>query len=235
MSTGERSTGPVFRTYAWLAIVGWFGGILGTLVSTGKTGEPFWPLFLVIAGSVPLIPLIITRGPGVLGPSFVNLFPDVRRPGPVLIVWPIAFVLMTGLCFFAWATREDGLVRHRVREFMGSLSEEAQVLVDGEYFTGERADSLLGPLSELEPEAGHHSHPEESFLVRLIDGERQMELELCRDSDRRREYWVYLLNEGSHRELNEIGRITTDVLDDLVPIRIPKRRRNRPPVREPGS
>jgi hypothetical protein len=53
-----------------------------------------------------------------------------------------------------------------------------------------------------------------------------MELELCRDSDRPREYWVYVLGEGSHRELSDVGRITTDLLDDLVPVRPPKMRRN---------
>ena len=152
---------------------------------------------------------------------------------PEWLVWPIPLALMASLCFFAWAMREEAIVRERVQEFVLALSADAVVLVDGEHFIGDRAETLLGSLAEMTPEPGNHSHPEESFLVRLIVGEKRMELEVCRDSKRRREYWVYLLNEGTYRTMNAVGGIETDLLDDLVPIRPSKSERNRPRVGNP--
>lgn len=216
----------VLRIYAWLALAGWFGGVLGMLIISWKTGSPPWPLLLVLAASVPMIPLVITRGTVILAPGLARIQRADPRPGARGFVWTIAAVMMVGLCFFAWAAREEGIGRERVREFVKSMSRDAHVLVDGEYFLDDRARALLEPLAGLESVPAHHSHPEEAFHVLLLDGDRHMELELCRDSERPREYWVYILNAGRHRELNDVGRITTDVLDDLVPVRPPKMRRN---------
>jgi len=232
MVVGKRPVERVLRIYAWLAIVGFFGSIFGTLVLAEKTGEPPWPLLLILAGSVPMVPLFVLRGSAILGKAFAGLVPVRPVRAPRVLLWTLALTLVAGFCFFAWETREKGVARTRVREFVCSLGDDSRVLVDGEHFVGDRATSLLGPLAELDSRPAHHSHAEESFLLVLIDGGKRMELELCRDSKRCQEYWVYLLNEGSHRELNEIGRITTDVLDELVPVRLPKMRRNRP--RDPG-
>ncbi|MEN8150291.1 MAG: hypothetical protein ABFS86_10735 [Planctomycetota bacterium] len=225
MESETRSASPLLRAYALLAALGWFVGIPATLVLSGVTGKPPWPMFLVIAGSVPLVPLLILKGPEILGDGLAKLVGGRRGGAPAAIVWAIALILMAGLCFFAWATREEGLARERVRAFVRGLGENAHVLVDGEYFLGERKRILLEPLADLGSLPAHHSHPEEAFLVVLLDGEERLELELCRDSERRREYWVYLLGGTEFREMNEIGRITTEVLDDLVPVRPPRSRR----------
>jgi hypothetical protein len=219
MVTGQRRGGLLLRIYAWLALAGWFGGGSGLVISAARPGTSPWPLLLVVAASVPLIPLLVLRGPGVLGERFARLFGGARIWGFRWIAWPGALAIMAGLCFFAWAARDEGLARERVKSFVMGMGDDAQVLVDGEYFLGDRARSLLDLLAELDQQPAHHSHPEESFLVLLADGERRMELGLRRDSEHSKEYWVYLLNEGTHRELNDIGRITTEVLDDIAPVR----------------
>jgi len=220
---------PLLRIYAWLALIGWFAGIPATLLLSVQSGSPPWPMFLVIAASAPLVPLLTQFGSGILAHRLEGLFHSRRVRGGMTVAWAIVLVLMAGMCFFAWATYDEGRTRNRVRDFVNSLSADAHVLVDGEYFLGDRKRALLQPLATLSQRPAHHSHPEEAFLVVLIDGERRMELELCRDSDRRREYWVYLYGESEIRDRNDVGRITTDVLDDLVPVRPPKMRRAHDP------
>jgi hypothetical protein len=227
MVTGDRPTGIALRIYAWLALAGWFGGIFTLLVFGMKTGRAPWPILLVVAASVPLVPLVVTRGTEILAPGLSRIQRADTRPVSRRFAWTIAAVMILGLGFFAWSGWAGDRARERVRSFVGSMSADARVLVDGEYFLAERSRVLRGLLANLESVPAHHSHPEEAFHVRLLDGDRRMDLELCRDSDRPREYWVYLLGEGRHRELNEVGRITTDVLDGIVPVRPPKMRRNR--------
>jgi hypothetical protein len=226
MSSAKRFGRVVIGIYAWLAIVWRFVGGLTIVIVGSQQGAPPWPLLLAMAACVPVIPLIMFRGFDVLGLPLADwgLAPKLPAKSAALFAIPVALLIMAGLCFFARTVREEGLVRARVKEFVRSLSDEAHVLVDGEYFLGPRKPALLEPLAGMEAivSPAHKSSANAgSWVVKLIDGERWMELELRRDSKRRREYWVYLLNAGSHRDLNEIGRIETRVLDDVAPVRAP--------------
>jgi hypothetical protein len=215
MEWPRQPAGPWLRAYAWSAVFGWFGGIPVGLALLLKTGVMPWPLFLLIAASVPLIPLLLLRGPGILGDSFRNLFPRSSVRGPPALAWPLCLVLMSGFAFGAWTTWREGRVRQSVREAVRTMGEDAVVIVDGETLTAENARALLRMLADLKPRPAHHSHPETRFPVLLRSDGGDLDLVFARDSESPREYWIFAPGEDGVVSRNEIGRIRTGLLDHV--------------------
>ncbi|MGH9874885.1 MAG: hypothetical protein ACRD9S_20720 [Pyrinomonadaceae bacterium] len=74
-------------------------------------------------------------------------------------------------------------------------------------------DKLISALKETRPYSAHHSHPTKRIRVLIRSGEKDLRLELRRDSDNPREYWVFSLGHEVTSN-NEIGRITTEAFDE---------------------
>jgi hypothetical protein len=186
---------------------------------------------------------VALRGFAVFGETVASLSPSSppQVPHPLLALVSVLLTLglIAGVLLFAGTTTAKTRARERVREFALACREGAAVLVDGKPLPADPVRALIESLADIEAHRkvgpGSKSHPVESFLVVLTRGDARMTLELSRDSRRRREYWVFLLGEGSHRELNDVGRIVTDVLDGFVPLRPDKRKRNLPWLRNPGN
>ena len=72
-------------------------------------------------------------------------------------------------------------------------------------------EKLISALREIRPYEAHHSHPTKRINVLIRTDERDLRLELGRDSDNPEEYWVFSLGLVSD---TEIGRITTTAFDE---------------------
>ena len=209
-------TGPVLRIYAWLAVVAWLGGIPAILLIHSNDGTVSWPLVLFLAAAVPLVPLILRRGSRVLGVSLPGLGARPVTGIPRGIDVTVTVIVMAALVYVAWAAYSEGVARERVHEFVRSAGDEAVVVVDGKTLPPDRARGLLKLLEAIGPKPLHHTHPTDRFPLLLRAGDRVLRLELGRDNVRRQEYWVFLPDED-HMDQTKIGRITTPLLDDLVP------------------
>lgn len=102
--------------------------------------------------------------------------------------------------------------RADVRGFVREAGENAELIVDGRA----RPDSkeLLGLLGSLDRGSSHNSHPMRRSPVVVRHGDRSLELEMGRDSERADEYWVYLPRDWT-TDHNEVGRIRTRALDSV--------------------
>ena len=99
--------------------------------------------------------------------------------------------------------------RREALNFIQSLSGDYTVYINEQQVRD--SDKLISALKEIEPYWAHHSHPTKRIRVLIRSGERDLRLELGRDSDNPLEYWVF----SSEVSLdNEIGRITTAAFDE---------------------
>lgn len=98
------------------------------------------------------------------------------------------------------------------REITGVLSETVEsVSVNGRLFQG--PDSMVSALRNMCDTPAHHSHPTESYTISLKTNKKILVLNLRRDSQNAREYWVFYPGFTSTQE-NEVGRVCTDALDN---------------------
>jgi hypothetical protein len=74
------------------------------------------------------------------------------------------------------------------------------------------ADKVISALKLLSPQFGYHSHPTKRIGVEINSENGHLTLVLGRDSDYPQEYWVFYRKYRVSSN-NEIGRITTSVLD----------------------
>jgi len=72
---------------------------------------------------------------------------------------------------------------------------------------------LISALREVRPYEAHHSHPTKRIPVLIRTDERDLRLELGRDSDNPEEYWVFSVGQDAISD-TEIGRITTAAFDE---------------------
>jgi hypothetical protein len=101
--------------------------------------------------------------------------------------------------------------RREALNFIQSLSGDYTVYVNEQQVRD--SDKLISALKEIEPYWAHHSHPTKRIRVLIRNGERDLRLELGRDSDDPQEYWVFSLEPEVSLD-NEIGRITTAAFDE---------------------
>ena len=71
---------------------------------------------------------------------------------------------------------------------------------------------ILSAIRTVTPYWAHHSHPTSKIRVDVRGPKGRLSLELGRDSDNAREYWVFIPGNAITSK-NEIGRITTAAFD----------------------
>ena len=84
------------------------------------------------------------------------------------------------------------------------------VTIDGAKF--DREDELVSALRQMQDTLSHHSHPTTGYHVSIEVPDGVLNFDIRRDSERRREYWVYYPN-YFYTQSNNIGRMFTDALD----------------------
>lgn len=102
--------------------------------------------------------------------------------------------------------------RIQVKEFLASVSGEELVYIDGQL--AKEPHKIVDQLKNIRWMPGHWSHDTDRINIRIIDGDKNMNLFIRRDSDVPREYWVYYPYYKSTSKM-EIGRIYTDIFDDF--------------------
>lgn len=107
------------------------------------------------------------------------------------------------------ATAITTFARSEALSFIKSLSGNYKVYVNTQP-VGD-PDEMISALREITPYWAHHSHPTKRIQVYIQSDERNLTLELGRDSDTPREYWVFVPEKSGFT--NEIGRITTSAFD----------------------
>jgi hypothetical protein len=100
--------------------------------------------------------------------------------------------------------------RREARRFLGESTGDATVYVNGQRISS--PEEVLAALKGLAWYSAHHSHPTTRIEVDVMSSRGNLALELGRDSDNPREYWVFSQRQGITSN-NEIGRITTSAFD----------------------
>jgi hypothetical protein len=98
------------------------------------------------------------------------------------------------------------------KNFLADIGEAYQISINGE-FTEEKAE-VLAMLHNMDnrPFQAHKSHPTKRIKIAIGEHGEVLKLELGRDSQLPREYWVFYPKYENTRE-NEIARVTTSILD----------------------
>ena len=114
--------------------------------------------------------------------------------------------------FYWWITWR---VRNDVHRFLAESNGPFVVFVEGTQAPVARVDSLIDVLRSVRPMPAHHSHPTYRVDIRVIDHTGGvLNLELGRDVDVPREYWVFQPDYATTSN-NEVGRIVTPLFDSL--------------------
>ena len=101
--------------------------------------------------------------------------------------------------------------RTALLSFLEQRPGQLHVLVSGRL--AQDPAEVVDALKSIRRSGAHHSHPTTRIRVEVFDSERRMVVELGRDSQRPREYWVFLPEESTITTHNEIGRLTSPVFD----------------------
>ena len=125
-----------------------------------------------------------------------------------LLLLLVGFSGFAGVIGFEFATAAF-VESAALREIRPILAERPlSVLINGRptAYSAELTDSLR----RMSDPTGHHSHPTERFHVQIATARSSLTLELGRDSQDAREFWVFYPGFKRTR-LNEVGHAFTDV------------------------
>jgi hypothetical protein len=102
-----------------------------------------------------------------------------------------------------------------VHQFLASLSPNYAISIDGR--PEQNRDEILATLKSAHSLIAHHSHPTHTIHVDISDPPRRLSLQVARDSEDPREYWVFVASPSrfaSRRDLKaDIGHVQTSVFD----------------------
>lgn len=159
------------------------------------------------ATSIIALPFLLVNWAKYMKTQPVNRLVAVRTGFPTKSV---SFFLISTLTVGVVASVMTTYARHDALNFIESLSGNYTVYVNQQQVRD--PDKMISALKEIAPYWAHHSHPTKRIRVDIHSDERDLALELGRDSDNPQEYWVFYLGH-SVTSNNEIGRITTDTFD----------------------
>jgi len=111
---------------------------------------------------------------------------------------------------FLIAAPMERMIRTETLKFLNSLSDNANVIINGK--TVDNPSDVISRLQTLATIQAHHSHPTNRIRIQVLSSDYSLTLELGRDSDIPSEYWIFYPG-YRHTQLNEIGRITTNIFD----------------------
>ena len=138
----------------------------------------------------------------------VNSVAAAQRGFPIKSV---SFFLVSVITTIVVAGVMTTYARREALNFIQSLSGNYTVYVNEQEVRD--SEKLISALKEIRPYWAHHSHPTKRIRVLIRSDEKYLTLELGRDSDNPREYWVFSLAQEVTSN-NEIGRITTTAFDE---------------------
>jgi hypothetical protein len=124
----------------------------------------------------------------------------------------IALFVMPGILVFALFQGLASLVYQQVNRFILRPNGSYAVWINGG--VADSSGAVLSALRNIDTSAfqAHHSHPTVRIAVRIESGGQRLDLELGRDSENHREYWVFYPTLFS-TDQNAIARLRTGVLD----------------------
>ena len=131
---------------------------------------------------------------------------------------PISGKFIAGMLIFAGVIGGEfaisGVIKSAALEEIGPklFGNIESMSVDETQFDG--SNMLLTDLRAMHDAPAHHSHPTRGFQVRLKTDRGPLILQLCRDSENSREYWVFYPEFYSTKS-NEVGRVFTNALDGI--------------------
>jgi hypothetical protein len=129
-------------------------------------------------------------------------------PQSLLIV-----IIVPGILPFMLFSPPASLVYDQANRFIRPANGSYLVRINGQVSAS--PTPIVGALRTIDNSAfqGHHSHPTARIAVRVERDGQALDLELGRDSEDPREYWVFyptLLSTGQ----NAIARLRTEVFDE---------------------
>lgn len=149
---------------------------------------------------------------------FMPLFRFLIYRGKKTSIYPKKFPLKSTICFmFAIPAifMLDGLVssslRNRTIEFLSEVSSNPSVRVNGEL--AEKPMEIIEELKKVRSLPAHHSRATKKISIEITSDGEILALELSRDSDRKREYWVFYPAFFRFTTRNHIGGIISDIFD----------------------
>jgi hypothetical protein len=135
---------------------------------------------------------------------------SAASPTGSLPVKSIAFFITPILVALGVADVATTVARKEALTILGEWTEDLVVAVNDRTVSDNR--ELVSALRTVRPYWAHHSHPTSRVRVDVHGPRGHLVLELGRDSDNPREYWVFIPG-GRITSSNEIGRITTSAFD----------------------
>ena len=165
-------------------------------------------VYLSFALSIIALPFMVF---GVL--RAVKRAPAIRNPATQWLHMPKKSMLLFGGSIVIGMSLTQVIciyVRNEAHRFLMSLPSAYTITVNGRTVRNDR--SLLAALESTHWVMAHHSHPTSTIHITVEGNGRAMSFNLRRDSSNPQEYWVFI-PEYRASSMNEIGRITTDVLD----------------------
>jgi hypothetical protein len=134
-----------------------------------------------------------------------------RTISPRFAAGSLIFVAIIGIEFgIAGVLRMAAL--EEIRPKLSADIESATV--NGVHF--DISDGFIADLRNIHGTFGHHSSPTANYRLFLQTSRGPLTLELRRDSQDMREYWVFY-TEFNATKLNDVGHVFTDALDSFKP------------------
>ena len=164
--------------------------------------------YFAFAAAIVAVPFLVVNWWKYIKNQPLNRLVTVRAGFPTKSV---SFFLISACTAMAAASIMTSYARHDALNFLQSLPQGYLVYVNGQQVA--YPDEMILSLQQVAPYWAHHSHPTTRIRVDVHSNERNLRLELGRDSDNPKEYWVFC-SEHSVTSENEIGRITTSAFDD---------------------
>lgn len=140
----------------------------------------------------------------------VNTENVTSKMSKIFVLFIAALLVMAGFLFFVHENKL-GAIRHEVLTELGETGHGYSVFVDDESVQNQAG--IVEALLSIKPHRGHHSHPEDRFVVRVEGQKNSVVLELGRDSEIKTEYWIFNPRPSVFKD-SVIGCVHTDVFND---------------------
>jgi hypothetical protein len=137
-----------------------------------------------------------------------------KKAGPFPIKSTLFFAIpvIVGL-ITAWTS--GSIAQFQTLESLRSLSPQASVSINGK--ETQNSAEIINTLKEIEDRQFHHSSPNHTIYVDVLDGRRHLRLAVARDSSDPHEYWVFAPSPSKlalrANLKKDIGHIITPVFD----------------------